>query len=792
MIGRYHAGVLTGALSFNSPIPFKAPFMARKGNSAAPAAGVNAAAPIAKDGGLDANKIEFKLKIEVKGNIANKLQRVISDLNWTASPSPGDCSHRNDGGSSGSYTTLMGPMTSVDKGGLDNLAQLIERLRQNGYDKDFGHTASMHVWVSDKCLGDEGVTNLVNLHLANEALIYRLAQAGGAGRDIKEKMVYTTPLSCNSWYTNYNGASAFTDGYFQMAANLRGLQNLQSVASWKTTLNHYHRCMNGSQSGMWQFRYFDPTPDTAGMQNSIKMLLGMIKGSADGRVKADQVRPLPETWDAKVTRKQWNAFMDAVAANDAGLRRDLEAQFIRCGGKLEKDQLSPAARDAVNRLLTDHRFEEHGGGGRYGSIEDFEKAINDGVTFSVHPPGNPPFALQGDRFAAYALAQTGAVDALDAETRSSLYATQQLAQRGVELLDTAGGQKLSPAAAAVLVSEPNRVSVRRGGENVTLADGNALSDYFEKTIYPERLAALTDAQRQNVALGEELCGKNCRLADEHGDALLPGRVRMLDAMSGVLNLRVTSPAGGTMALQSQDAFHNYALAELGRLDELSAPARDALQQVLELRTAGFELKNASQQAAGVGEVAAAGVGQSGFTAHSLSQQQWPVNGNLPQLAEELLAPLHQTSADDQAAGRALFQIAAHEQLPASVQGAPLSRMEQLPWLFAHHQNVAVGFQTLSSWNQVRRVVDCQNKPAAELGGHDGAVLLKLDQLRHQNVQIYGMKKQALPLRADQVDQLDREGLRVVLPRRPWWTFFRKKIKVKNEQKLEKLARRLGG
>ncbi len=745
---------------------------------------------------LDINNIPFRLKIEVKGSNANQLQRVLGGLGWSAAATPYDCSHRKDGGYEDSYTTLTGPQTTLGKGGLDNLAQALGELQQRGY-HDFGKTAAMHIWIDDKVLDDQGVTNLVNLHLANESLIYRLAQCGGEGRKIKDKLVYTTPLSCNNAY--YNGdryVEAFSSQYYQMLPNMRNLQQVKSLRAWKSELSHDHRCMNASRGGLWQFRYFDPTPDVAAMQGSVKMLLGMVKAAAEGRVQADRVRPLPDDWKDMVSREQWNRFMETVAPDDFALRGQLEHQFVASGGKLERERLSPAGCEAIRRIMGDHRVNRHGNLGRlsrYRTPEDIQNAMNEGVVLSVQPRGEEAFAMRAECLPTYAQVRAGMLDGLDENSRAATQMIDQLQQRGYQFVDTAGKQRLSTAGAVALLADENRVGMRQGHQRgVRLRDVGALAARFEEVIYPERLAALDDARREYVGLCNELLEQGYKLHDGAHQPLEAGRLRTIDALAGPIYLSVKAPQRkAPVVLQTGDAFRNYALAELNRQHALPDAARAALEQNGELHEAGFEVRSANGgRKASNGELAASAAGYAGLAVHDLLGGQRAVVGNLPQLAGELLAPLRQTAEDERHVGRQFFDIVAEQHLQASVGDTAVTRMEQMPWLFSQQQQVLVGFQRLSSWAQVRRVVECQTRAPDELGGHEGVVLAQLDRLRHGNAQVYGMDREAIALRADQVDRFDKEGLRLVLPRRPWWTFFRKNIKVSDEQKLAKIAKRL--
>ena len=306
---------------------------------------VGAPSLVAEPRKLDVTRLPFRVVMEVKHHDAAALNRALRGTGFVASEVTEDCSHRtiSDGGFA-FYCCVTSPLMTLADGGLDKVTTALEQVQKMASTP--GSTAATHILVSDEALDAQCITNLVNMHLANEAIIYRLGNAGGAGRTMNDKMKWACPLSNQSPQVS---APGWRMPCWGRARGVRSVAEVQSVQAWRSQLSNAHWGLNASQKGFWQFRYFDTSFDPQSMTANLRLVMGMVDAAAEGRGTWDQVRPLRDTCKAGVPRAQWDAFMRAAAPAD--LWPLFESNFLASGGKFKSHDL-PMAVTTVMRACS--------------------------------------------------------------------------------------------------------------------------------------------------------------------------------------------------------------------------------------------------------------------------------------------------------------------------------------------------------------------------------------------------------------------------------------------------------
>ncbi|HEY3997838.1 MAG TPA: hypothetical protein VGO93_03160 [Candidatus Xenobia bacterium] len=410
---------------------------------------------------LDVSKLPFKITMEVKSSDAAALNRVLAGTGWSAAPAPSDCSHNSEGCWNSGYCRVDSPSLTLADGGLAAVTTTLDKLGK--VFKTPGNTAAMRFVLPDSALDDEGVTHLVNMHLANESIIYRLGNSGGPGRAMRDKMQWACPFSTKSCYIAEEGHQHYYDKgvYWYRWDGMRTVQNKQSVADWRKQLSNRHWGMNASQQGFWEFRYFDSSFDGPAVGASLQMLLGMVKAAAEGRGQWDQVRPLPTTMDQEVSRKQWNAFVDTVAPEH---KAQLEKNFIGAGGKLEKQALTPAGQTATGSLIAQgYKFTA---GSEAMTLKTLMQRLEKNEPVGIVEPGSSsPVTLAAQLVEPYVLLQTASAEAPAALRQDAAQAAA--AQMAGVRFATPDHVGISPCLA---VLQP-KVLAQKNGREVWVGDG---------------------------------------------------------------------------------------------------------------------------------------------------------------------------------------------------------------------------------------------------------------------------------------------------------------------------------
>lgn len=599
---------------------------------------------------LDPNAIEFKIQMETKQLNAPAMNRELAPLQFTCEACPSDCSHGVDG-TNAAFQRIGSAVMTVANGGMQRIAEMHDRIRKGNAIP--GNTGALRIYVRDSILDDRATTNLVNMHLANENILYRLGQAGGPGRSVQDKQRWSPPLSHGS--ASYTGASQ------------HDISPVQPAAHWRSTFSNYHWGMNAGTQGWWEFRYFDSTMNTEALQANVRLLLGMVSAAVEGRGQWAQRKDLASTYHQPVSRKQWNDFMNAVVG--PADKRLLEANFKASGGQIEPEKLSAEARTALSRLISgNYRFVDDTQPDRLLDCESMPDHLGNNKPVLVQTPGGGSCVLQTGQVEPYLLAETGANDFLDPHVVADVQAAAAIKQSGTRLVDTVSGGEVSPALAAVLGAVPGRVAARHGdasltvGAPLTLARMAAIEkgdaaqipaaakpilarlDFFhsegyilhasddarpitwpaelasqfmagkmvatrggqstpiatEKDIdalaYATRLARLNAADASLVGDLEQLMDRGFSFK-QNDVALTKSSFALLDAVTkGAGELQVEVPKGERPTqLGSRETAEKFANIELGRDDRLSAEERETLATVENLRKRGYAFFNKSTE-----------------------------------------------------------------------------------------------------------------------------------------------------------------------------------------------------
>ncbi len=400
---------------------------------------------------VDINNVQFKLVLECRNIDANAMNRQLAGMGWSAQNAPGDCSHGSDGGA-GYYRHVISPPLTLGGGAEQQLRDVLTRLKSAGAVP--GETGALRLYVSDHALNEDGVNNLVNMHLCNENILYRLGQAGAVGRRVTDKQRWAPPLSCGSPYTAYSGFKGFTIG------------ERKTKAQWRTDLANKHWGMNANQNGWWEFRYFDSSMNEQAIADNVRLLLGMVKAACENRGQWTQVHAVGNTFHNQVSRQQWNQLMNA-AVGPGDLKKRLEQNFIAAGGQLEKEKMSDAARQA----LRDAQGQGYGFADQSGQpldgIDAVSQRVDDEQPLTVRFPGGGNITVTGSEAVDFAFCATGNLTDVSQAVRDRVPTFNDLTGRGVQFTEP-GGATLSAAVAAFMGGRDGAVLAGKNGARIVL------------------------------------------------------------------------------------------------------------------------------------------------------------------------------------------------------------------------------------------------------------------------------------------------------------------------------------
>jgi hypothetical protein len=717
--------------------------------------------------------------MEVQNN-PSKVNRAIAGgaKGWDAGPLPAyDCSHENNWDNGREYARVYSPkdMTLAD-GALDSVHTAIGVLRDMNARP--GRTGAMRMYIPRKLMDDRATTRFMKMFMAHEDILYGLAANGGKGRTLEHKL----------------------DGNYatSVAEACEGYE--RSRSDWASALSYHSYAVNAETEGFWEIRHLDSSLDADGIGANVQLILGMVKAAIDGTAPAGEAHPVREAEGQPVERRRWNALMDATVG-DGPARDKLEEMFVAQGGKFSGPHVSGVEKKALTQLLGDHKLTA--GKKKLGDYKDIEDALCGGHEISVRPPQGEAFDIKPERLPRYALAVTGATKQLKNKTRDRLQSASDLAQAGCSFVDSRTGKPLSLAAVSALVAEPGRVTLRHGSQSVALNEGSkrpedTLAGYLEGQIHvPQRYQAMSAEQRGDVDAARQLGEHGFALGDGAGQVVRPGTMGFLEAAGGGA-LRVQAPGGSAWMSATRPAVTDW-LTAVERPAELSAEQQRALDDAHALAGGGFALQTAGGRTAHDAEVLGALRDVTRLEMVDPAGGRQGVGNNVGAVAATALAPLRAASERHSQLADRLMAIGAEIGASVTVGAQPVPCAGALHWLLAPADGAAadgpgraavkLGAQEMADWGQIERVVKLQDEAPQNVEGADGQALASLGRLSAHEVRMVDGQGSAVRLKADQLDRLRGDGLKLVLPKRKWWAWFRKEVTVRGDHKLDKIARR---
>jgi hypothetical protein len=734
--------------------------------------------------GADPTRIPFKLVCEVKGD-QSRMSRVLAGTGWDVGAlkgnnhnSGGDCSHSNDGGGS-SYVRLLSPELTLGGGGLDSIADVLERLRAQNV--AIGSTAALRFMVPTSALNDEATANFIGLHLSNEDLLYRLGQNGGAGRDLTHKSSFASPPSA---------AVNYTAG--------------MTAAQWQACMNRRNCGLNSYTQGWWEMRYFDSSLDTAAVQASACMVVGMAAAAIDGRAGFAEKRTTSQFYQ-EVDHGRWSAFTKAVVGQGP-LSDQLRTQFTRSGGRIA-EPLDGAAQAAAQRLLARgwQIFGADGSPAR--SHDDLLHAFSGPDKAKLVPPSGRKIDVDADDFRNFLVGENELQGTVPASLHEAHGQAHHLSWRAS--LKDAQGLPMSALEAAFEVSQGRSFVAQNGSFSVKIsqqpAAGDGLSLAQAVAIPDSDWAAMgTQAPRLDAPLDSPAAAAHW-LQMRRGFQFTTDGTPRFGAVAGAA-ARVIAPNVGQLSLSPED------LLTVGRFDRggEDAPYSEVRQALERLQPLGVSprpylpiLQMPSAERLSHGELLAALLG------HSRACLMDPLGSTHPmsdvpqflQTAERLqeesrLEPAWQQSTQ-------AFEAGLGSRFAATWGIAPLHDVKQLPFAMARRMEIqmiepgvtdrpTLGVKA-DNWNRLGEILDIENpeRTPADLA----PMLAQADGLREKGVTFYYVSadpKVKLELRSAMAERLPGEGVKAKLPRfKLWHGWPRRNITLHGEKQMHKLARKFG-
>jgi hypothetical protein len=522
---------------------------------------------------VDVNQLPFSLFVEVQNDPNTANRAVASAAGWSATPLPGyDCSHGKLGDRGWeSYCRVRSPQLTLGKDGVRSITDAFGKLASMHASP--GLTGAMRIYVPQNQLDDRATTNLMKMIAANEDILFRLGQNGGAGRPLDHKVSgnYAVPIS---------GA----------------IGNLNTVSAFSNTLRSHTWAVNAETAGQWEFRWLDSTTDGSAVAANVQLLMGMVKAAIEGTGNWTEAHPVGTHYYQQVDRKRWNAFMNATVGSGP-LRQKLEQMFRSAGGQLEKETLSPEARNAVGQLLkTGYSFRDDSNN-VIQNIDGLSARIDAGQGAQVALPQGGLLSLSPEQISMFAFAETGSLNQLGEDVRAEVTAAAGLRERGVELVD-ARGTALSPTQAAVLSTQNGQVFAARadalvnggrglvpigGGTNLRMAEVLALENP-DANGAPQDLKLLSHAGEMAQA-GYTFWGRaDGPIGQSMGSASTGWRAQIGALLRG--GELVLQQGGKHMDVRNAAELHDKVLLPM-RLSGLSAEDRAAVEQARQLVDRGF-------------------------------------------------------------------------------------------------------------------------------------------------------------------------------------------------------------
>jgi hypothetical protein len=523
-------------------------------------------------------------------------------------------------------------------------------------------------------------------------------------------------------------------------------------------------------------------------------------------------------------------------------------------------------RAAIDTLLTDHHIEANQQ--PLTTRQSVVEALTARQSLTVSLPARGRVTMGAKAFLEYAQAQTGGLDELSAAVRARLETARQAEAAGVTFSLVRGGERLNPAATAVLTGERGAVAMRSGERSSEINEdsryvGQTMKGFLETGVeVPRLMETLSAEQRERVELARALSEARYGLKNANGQTLEPSRLDLVRAVAADKDLTVTSGYYDEITVPAAD-FARFAKFELNRTsgmpqetlldvgriralrsanytlgagkkthhfvvesfdalqkdelvlkqerrealpvdrtlaDELVAQHKgtggrdhEAVRQLLadakKLNAAGFYVVGMDgTQTATAPELIAAALGKATVTVCDPLGGTHAAGPDLSAQAEKFLEPLQQASDEQLRSARALVNVARQVGEDLRANEAKVTQSEQIPWLLSTGHEVRLLGQRMRDWNHVKHVVRCQ---ANEVNGADGQSLAALSRLSYNQVPYYSVQGQAPSrLKADLLDMLRGDGLKIKLPKRAWWSGYRTEVHVKGDRSLQKTTGRI--
>jgi hypothetical protein len=375
---------------------------------------VTATATVTRARKLDPNKLSFRLMFEVRGADAATLNRALMGAGlqgWSAAAIPRqDCSHGqlNDGGWQ-SFVRVFSPATTIQGGGLDAIQKALAAVQSTKAVP--GQTGAMRFIFRRDTLDDQGTTNLVRMHAANEDLLYLLGQHGATGRPLAHKLAYASSLG-----TVLNQNQVLTsDGW---AGALRGKHGLR---------------INDDDPSNWEIRYLDSVFDGPSVANTLQLVCGMVSAAAEGTTSWSGVNGAQA--GKRIERLRWNAFMRDAAPPQ--LRQQLEANLRKAGGVLPPGLTEGGLKGTGQMLSTGYSFLTSNGD-RLPNPEAVQDHVEWANPVRIVTPQGLQARLDSAQVNNFVLGETGNVNELPADVKTKLTQLRELQSTGVHFIDAEG------------------------------------------------------------------------------------------------------------------------------------------------------------------------------------------------------------------------------------------------------------------------------------------------------------------------------------------------------------------
>lgn len=253
----------------------------------------------------DPADLPFRVVMEFKRAPVAQAARELAPSGFTAGPVEYDCSHEFSGGS-GAYTRVSNAMTTIAGGGLQQIADALDRLKAMG--ATVGRTCAMRIYYPNT-LSPQETRNLINIQSAHEDLLYRVARSGASGRSRRHKHSYarklTSRLPAFGFHHSSPGRVAREGTWGSLAQKYLGMNTF---------------------TGQLEFRYLDASLNAPAVGATVALLLGMIAAAKDGRLQEPGDRPRAFITRICTRSPRWNRLIQETVGKGP-IEEQLKRQF---------------------------------------------------------------------------------------------------------------------------------------------------------------------------------------------------------------------------------------------------------------------------------------------------------------------------------------------------------------------------------------------------------------------------------------------------------------------------------